>query len=158
MNNPRERKTGKIKDLTSQIQKLLTIDIRYRDDDNLLINRVQKDEVASMGLDPKNVSLYDFFRFRLNNQVTDEDTITRLRRKVQELHADTRGDNYKKRQSKQLDVRGDMREVAAQHSTPPSLEPVLIDPLKCMDCDGSGVGNHTGLTCDSCGGSGSLES
>ena len=77
--------TGRISNLTTKVHDLLITDTRYRDDDNLLVNRVQKDELANMGLNPANVTVYDFFRFRLNKQITDEDTITRARRKVQAL-------------------------------------------------------------------------
>lgn len=109
----KEQQRERNKEVTARIHKLLASDPKYRDDDNLLMNRVQYDEIISMGLDPKQVPVYDFFRFRIKNLITDEDTITRLRRKVQEEHPETRGEKYKKRQAKQAEVQDDLRDLGS---------------------------------------------
>ncbi len=107
----KEMQRERNKEVTARIHKLLAADPKYRDDDNLLMNRVQHDEIVAMGKDPKAIPIFDFFRFRIQNLITDEDTITRLRRKVQEEHPETRGERYKKRQSKQAEVQDDIRNL-----------------------------------------------
>jgi DnaJ-class molecular chaperone len=143
--------TGRISNLTTKVHDLLITDTRYRDDDNLLVNRVQKDELANMGLNPANVTVYDFFRFRLNKQITDEDTITRARRKVQELNPETRGDKYKIRQSRQIEVQLEIK----------NIKPNQTNAIMCLDCNGKGIQDdlftNEDSHCLNCNGTGYLK-
>ena len=107
----RTAKREKLKELTNKIKELLATDVRYRENDALLVNRMQRDEMISQGFDVNVMSLNDFFRIRLEKKVSSGDSITRIRREVQEYYPETRGDNYKKRQSKQIDVQSDLHEV-----------------------------------------------
>jgi hypothetical protein len=128
----RTKKRAKLTELTAKIKQLLLNDKRYRENDALLVNRIQRDEMIALNLDVNTMSLNDFFRIRIDKKISSEDSITRLRREVQEYFPETRGDNYKKRQSKQVDVQGDLHEVENE---------IKSGKLKqwCDHCQGSGV-------------------
>lgn len=98
----------RILELTSTIKKLLYKNKRYRDDDQLLCTRVQKDELRRLKVNPKDITAADFFKMRENHVITIEDTITRLRRKCQQEYPNTRGKKYKARMNKMLRVVDDM--------------------------------------------------
>ena len=167
----RAKKRMKLKELTSKIQKLLTTDPRYRDNDALLINRIQRDEMIVAGLPVDNMSMNDFFRVRLDKKVSSEDSITRLRREVQEYYPETRGDKYKERQSKVVDVVDDLHEIendinskkAANKEavgqdqkaagTFSSSAPTLVE--KCDHCQGSG--KYEAYPCNVCDGTGEVQ-
>jgi len=107
----KSKKRAKLKELTAKIKDLLTTDPRYRDSDALLVNRIQRDEMIACELPVNTMTLNDFFRIRMERKISSEDSITRLRREVQEYFPETRGDKYKKRQSKQSDVQEDLHEI-----------------------------------------------
>lgn len=156
------KKRGRLKELTTKIKDFLVNDPRYRDDDALLINRVQRDEVIASGIDAATLSFNDFLRIRVEKRVTSEDTITRLRREVQEYYPETRGDKYRKRQGKQTDVVDDLHEIeddiVEQKSNP---QPVKLAPAEvpfamcpCDNCQGTG--KYEGFPCNICDGTGEI--
>ena len=153
----RAKKRVKLKELTSKIKDLLTIDPRYRDNDALLINRIQRDEMIASGLDVGPMSLNDFFHIRLEKKVSSEDSITRLRREVQEYYPETRGDKYKQRQSKQVDVVDDLHEVEndinSKKAAISSSAPTLVE--KCDHCQGTG--KYEAYPCNVCDGTGEIQ-
>lgn len=166
----RANKKARIKELTAIIHQLLIHDPRYRDSDALLVNRVQRDELIGMGLDVNTMSLTDFFRIRYDKKISSEDSITRLRREVQEYYPETRGDKYKKRQSKQSDVQEDLHDVENEIMANKRIEPYTItiknssnpipaqifnssNPDECCDyCQGSG--KYESFECTACNGTG----
>lgn len=162
-NQERAKKRAKLKELTAKVKELLITDVRYRENDALLVNRVQRDEMIYSGLNVDGMSLNDFFHIRLQKRVSSGDSITRIRREVQEYYAETRGDNYKKRQSKQVDVVGDLHEVendinskkAAEYNknTPISSAPTLIE--ECDHCQGTG--KYESFPCNVCDGTGEVQ-
>ena len=163
-------KKAKIKELTAKIHQLLTDDPRYRDSDALLVNRIQRDEIIAQGLDVDTMKLTDFFRIRFDKKISSEDSITRLRREVQEYYPETRGDKYKKRQSKQADVQDDLHDVENEivkskleqqhqhnHQHPktaiaPTTVPMITEP--CDMCQGTG--KYEAFDCTMCGGTGEV--
>lgn len=146
----RALKKARVKELTKIIHNLLDTDPRYRDSDRLLINRVQRDEILALGLSFDTMSATDFFRIRLDKKITSEDTITRLRREVQEYYPETRGDKYKKRQSKQTDVQDDLHDIENEIINSKTESTESIETEVCDYCDGSGKIN--GFECNMCGG------
>jgi len=163
-NQERAKKRAKLKELTAKVKELLITDVRYRENDALLVNRIQRDEMIYSGLNVDGMTLNDFFRIRLQKRVSSGDSITRIRREVQEYYAETRGDNYKKRQSKQVDVVGDLHEVeddinrkkAAEYNkknTPISSTPTIVE--ECELCQGAG--EYEGFPCNVCGGIGEVQ-
>jgi hypothetical protein len=154
----RTKKREKLKELTATIKNLLITDVRYQENDALLLNRIQRDEMIASGLDVNAMSLNDFFRIRLDKRVSSGESITRIRREVQEYYPETRGDNYKKRQSKQADVISDLHEVE-NHIVDGMLQnkdkgaPVIAEP--CDLCQGSG--KYESFPCNVCNGTGEAQ-
>lgn len=76
-------------DLSQKIKELLISDARLRDNDALLINRIQRSEAAIYGrISEMNVN--DFFMLRLEGQVSSEYDIVCLRKEIQEKFPETR--------------------------------------------------------------------
>jgi hypothetical protein len=94
--------------LTHKIKELLLKYKPYRDNDVLLCNRMQKDELKKLKLKPRIITTDQFMKLRNVHALTTEETICRLRRKVQQLYPRTRGKKYKMRQNKALEVIQDM--------------------------------------------------
>lgn len=156
----RANKRSKLKELTAKIKTLLTTDTRYRDSDSLLVNRIQRDEMIEKGYEVNGMSLNDFFRIRVENKVSSEDSITRLRREVQEYYPETRGHKYKGRQSKQGEVQDDLRDIESQISsnaipTIPNLAGAPLSVDECSHCQGSG--KYESYQCNVCGGTGEVQ-
>lgn len=115
----------KRKNLTEIIKFLLTKEARYRDDDNLLINRIQKDELFRLGYDVKKLTTYDFFVLRLQKQISSEETIISIRKEVNEYYPET---------------------ISEKKTEPPPIE------QDCFLCQGSGT--YESHTCNVCNGTG----
>lgn len=86
---------------------------KYRDDDKLLVARFWYDEMKAAGIkmdaavDPVYV-----IRMYVDGKMTNHDTITRARRKVQEEVPEFRGASYAKRQGKQqAEVKAEVRQL-----------------------------------------------
>lgn len=82
---------------------LLREDARYRDSDNLLKNRIHRDELLKMKIDVRKLSVFNYWELEQKKKLTNPHSISRARRKAQELLADTRGTKWKKRQANQPD-------------------------------------------------------
>lgn len=98
----------KIKDLQHIVKGLLIQDSRYRDNDSLLVNRIQKQEIEEMGKNISTMSVLDFFKLKAEGRITEDDSITRARRRVNEYFPETRGYSYNRRQQKQLGIIDDV--------------------------------------------------
>lgn len=62
-------------------------------------------ELNALGEDYKKLSAVDFMHFYAEGKLTNTDTITRIRRKLQETSPNLRGKKYEKRQARQKDVK-----------------------------------------------------
>lgn len=169
----RAKKRDQLKELTTKVKDLLTHDVRYRENDALLVNRIQRDEMIAQNFDVNVMTLNDFFRIRLEKKVSSGDSITRIRREVQEYYPETRGENYKKRQSQQADVIEDLHEVEnhivdgmlqEQKNGEKKVEvkttsdaPLKINPTLefCDHCQGSG--KYESYPCNVCDGTGEVQ-
>ena len=100
-----------IKDLHEIVKDLLLQDIRYRNNDSLLVNRIQKTELESLGYSIDRLSVLSFFKMKAEGIITSESSITRARRKVNEHYPETRGASYKRRQQQQVEVIEEIRSI-----------------------------------------------
>jgi hypothetical protein len=163
VNQQRAVKRSKLKELTSKIKLLLTDETRYRDNDPLLVNRIQRDEMIEKGMDVNTMTLNDFFRVRIERRISSEDSITRLRREVQEYYPETRGINYKGRQSKQGDVQDDLRDIEDEFSsdivkTQVKAQTLTGAPMITDQCDlCQGSGKYESYPCNVCKGTGEVQ-
>lgn len=77
-----------------------------RDSDSRLITYVWYVESGWFGHDVKTMSAFEFLNLLRTDKLTSSESIRRCRQKVQEQNADTRGQKYKERHKKELEVRG----------------------------------------------------
>lgn len=76
-------------DLSQKIKELLISDARFRDNDALLINRIQRDEAVTYGrINEMNIN--DFFMLRIEGKVSSEYDIVCLKKEIQENFPETR--------------------------------------------------------------------
>ena len=71
------------KDLFDKIKEILTSDVRFRDNDALLINKIQREEITQHS-NINEISINDFFLFRSQGKVSSEDDIVAVRMESQE--------------------------------------------------------------------------
>lgn len=86
------------------VKKLLTEKAAYRDSDTMLLNRIHNDELIALGYHPTSLPVYKYWQLVVKGALSDESTIERCRRKVQEEFAELRGAKWYARQGRQLDV------------------------------------------------------
>ena len=80
------------KDLSDKIKELLISDTRYRDNDALLINRIQRDEIVKIR--PINeLNINDFFQMRIDGLISSEHDIVTFRKEIQEQFPETQIEN-----------------------------------------------------------------
>jgi hypothetical protein len=93
---------------------LLREDAKYRDSDNLIVHRIHRDELLKKRVDVRQFSVFNYWELVNNKTLTNRDSITRARRKAQELLPDTRGLKWKKRQANQTDFIEKLGEIEQQ--------------------------------------------
>lgn len=76
-------------DLSKKIKELLISDARFRDNDALLINRIQRSEAAIYG-HISEMNINDFFMLRIEGKVSSEYDIVCLRKEIQDKFPETR--------------------------------------------------------------------
>lgn len=86
-----------LKELVCKVHAILNENPEARDNDRLLLVEIWVRESA-----PHHT--LDFFRELLNGKIAFPDTVTRIRRKLQEKHEDLRGKKWKSRHYKEKDV------------------------------------------------------
>jgi hypothetical protein len=96
-----------IKEKRQIVEAILKRNIPSRDSDNVLLAEVWRDEYALKSLDDDG---YIAFLVSLHlGQLSTPESITRVRRKLQETNPLLRGDKYKKRHSLQETVKEELR-------------------------------------------------
>jgi hypothetical protein len=93
---------------------LLREDARYRDSDNLLVHRIHRDELLKKRIDVRKFSVFNYWELVNSKMLCNRDSITRARRKAQELLPDTRGNKWKKRQANQPDYIAKLGKIEEQ--------------------------------------------
>ena len=96
----------KVKDIVKEFLELIP---ETRDSDTLLILKVWAKENPNLR-DPL-TSFISFSHDFLNGSHSSAGAITRARRKLQELHPELRGTNYKGRQQEQESVKDQLRQM-----------------------------------------------
>lgn len=91
----------RVKALLSQIPTL-------RDNDQSLIAWVWRGELQEAGLSSENIDL--ILSVIAKGKITPAETITRCRRKIQELHPELRGSEYVSRKQRQEPVKTELKE------------------------------------------------
>ena len=76
------------KDLSDKIKELLISSTNFRDNDALLINRIQRDEIVKIR-SINEMNLNDFFQMRIDGLVSSEHDIVTLRKEIQEQFPET---------------------------------------------------------------------
>lgn len=76
-----------------------------RDNDNLLMAIVWDKEVKELGYEIASMTAWNFLKLHSQGKLASTESITRARRKLQELHPQLRGRNYAKRMANQTDVK-----------------------------------------------------
>ena len=98
----------KIQDI---VEKSLHDDVRARDNDMRLTALIWHEELGV--LRDKCMPLLKLIAY---NKVTNFESISRCRRKLQELHPDLRGDKYKARHDKQEEMKDDLNIMTAERT------------------------------------------
>jgi len=76
-----------------------------RDNDNLLMAIIWDAQVKRLGQNIVTMNAWNFLKLHSDGKLASTESVTRARRKVQELHPELRGKNYAKRQGNQKDVK-----------------------------------------------------
>ena len=92
--------------ITEKVKEKLIHAPVFRDDDQSLIISIWRNELIKKGY--KSFAV-DFTLLEIIN-LTPAASITRARRKIQELSPELRGDSYEKRQEKQAKIKKQLRE------------------------------------------------
>lgn len=93
------------------VRRLLTQNPELRDCDKRLVARVWKSQVGSYDKLGQ-ISMLSFLTTYCNTElIASPDSITRARRKVQELHPELRGATYRERHKQASVVRGSIKNV-----------------------------------------------
>lgn len=91
---------------TDVVKEFLNKHPTLRDDDKRLVANFWNAELKSKGVDIAMLKASDFVKnYFLNGEITNPDTITRARRKVQETCPELRGDVWNSRKGIEKDVR-----------------------------------------------------
>lgn len=75
---------SKLKKLKPIVSELLKSNSLLKDNDMLLCARVWTKELRAMALDPDTMDLYSFMTILINSQISNPESITRVRRKLQQ--------------------------------------------------------------------------
>ena len=97
--------------IQEMVQKSLQNDVRARDNDMRLTALIWHKELGV--LRDKCMPLLELMAY---NKVTNFESISRCRRKLQELHPDLRGDKYKARHDKQQEMKDDLDIMTAERT------------------------------------------
>jgi hypothetical protein len=93
------------------IQRVAAVLLKHpetRDNDRMLCVYYWQQQIIDSGRNPSNMDLSDFFLAYTFTDLTDAQTITRLRRKLQMERTQFRGKRWEDKQRKQLEVQLDL--------------------------------------------------
>jgi hypothetical protein len=99
--------------LHDYIREVLTRRPELRDSDSLLIAHIWYKEATESGINLETTSAFQFLKHLQAEKFTSTESIRRSRQKVQEQHAETRGQKYLERQAKANEVKDFYRKDAA---------------------------------------------
>ena len=88
-----------------QVKAVLGNMVDARDNDNLLIAVIWEKQIAQRGFQIAAMTAWNLLKMVVDGHLSSTESITRARRKCQELYPELRGANYNKRQANQSDVK-----------------------------------------------------
>lgn len=100
----------KFKDTQIAVYQLLVKHPHLRDSDSRLVASYHTYEMGGKQV-CLSTSAYDYMMAVIEGKLTNAESITRARRKVQETHADLRGKNYAERKSAEAKVRENIKKI-----------------------------------------------
>jgi hypothetical protein len=95
-------------DIKKTVIELLTQYSDFKDNDQQLVAWFWKLEMEAHGYPASNTTTQTFFKLMAFGKLTSSDTITRVRRLIQEETPELRGKKYNERQAKQSIVKKDL--------------------------------------------------
>ena len=95
-------------DIKKTVIELLTQYSDFKDNDQQLVAWFWKLEMEAHGYPASSTQTQTFFKLMAFGKLTSADTITRVRRLVQEETPELRGKKYNERQAKQSQVKKDL--------------------------------------------------
>lgn len=95
-------------DIKQTVIDLLTQYTDFKDNDNQLVAWFWNLEMEKMGYPPTNTTTTKFLKLMAFGKLTSADTITRVRRLIQEENPELRGNKYNQRQANQTKVKKDL--------------------------------------------------
>jgi hypothetical protein len=95
-------------DIKNTVIELLTQYSDFKDNDNQLVAWFWKLEMEAHGYPHQHYPTQTFFKLMAFGKLTSADTITRVRRLIQEETPELRGKKYNERQAKQSIVKKDL--------------------------------------------------
>ena len=95
-------------DIKQTVIDLLTQYADFKDNDNQLVAWFWKLEMEKMGYPSSNTPTANFLKLMAFGKLTSADTITRVRRLIQEESPELRGKKYNERQANQTKVKKDL--------------------------------------------------
>ena len=95
-------------DIKQTVIELLTQYTDFKDNDNQLVAWFWKLEMEKMGYPSSTTPTAHFLKIMAVGRLTSSDTITRVRRLIQEESPELRGKKYEERQAKQSIVKKDL--------------------------------------------------
>jgi len=89
--------------LLKKVKSLMIKDASFRDNDNLLIAEIWKQELESLNI-PFDSNINSFFDAYINKKITSAENIRRTRQLIEESYYFLRGSTYNKRHHRQQEV------------------------------------------------------
>ena len=103
------------KNLQETVESILENDVKSRDNDMRLIALIWHKELIRGDL--KDL-YYPFLRKVAENKLTNFESISRCRRKLQEIQPDLRGEKYIERHKRQEEMKDDLERMVADRTNP----------------------------------------
>ena len=101
------------KNLQETVESVLENDVKSRDNDMRLIALIWHKELGDL----KDL-YYPFLRKVAENKVTNFESISRCRRKLQEIQPNLRGEKYIERHKRQKEMKDDLERMVAERTNP----------------------------------------
>ena len=102
----------KLKKIAERVERWLERRPELRDSDEKLCANMWFEDLKNQHLDPEKLSAKNFLILYGEGKLNNGDSITRVRRIVQEKHVPLRGNNYKRRQAElQEETKRELKEI-----------------------------------------------
>ena len=101
------------KNLQETVESVLENDVKSRDNDMRLIALIWHKELGDL-----KYLYYPFLRKVAENKVTNFESISRCRRKLQEIQPNLRGEKYIERHKRQKEMKDDLERMVAERTNP----------------------------------------